>query len=235
MAKSENLFSVVFRGFSREEVIVYMEEMNRTFRENTDGYEARIAALTKELEESKALKDRCETLEKQLEEKDASIREAKEENERLREDVDNVRAAVTASEERAAALEATLETTKTELAAEKLKSAAMEENAKEYDTMLADVNGILSTARRKAEELIDEAGTHAERIVEEAGKKAKTEAEDIVAASEEKVADNMKKVKYLYRRQDELSEIFKDHKNKVDAFFASLPLLSGEEDKGESK
>ena len=38
----------------------------------------------------------------------------------------------------------------------------------------------------------------------------------------------MKKVKYLYRRKEELDEIFKDHKSKVDAFFSSLPAKESE-------
>jgi len=94
--------------------------------------------------------------------------------------------------------------------------------------MLADVNGILSTARREAQELITEAEKRAAQIVSDAEATAKAHADEIVSASDEKVAENMKKVKYLYRRQEELGEIFKDHKAKVEAFFASLPAKESE-------
>ena len=56
--------------------------------------------------------------------------------------------------------------------------------------MLADVNGILSTARRNAEELIEEAEKRAKQIVSEAEQDAKAHAEQIVSASDEKVAEN---------------------------------------------
>lgn len=234
MAKSENLFSVTFRGFSREEVIAYMEEMNRSVKAQRDEYEARIAALNDELTTFAEAKAHCESAEKQLDEKNTELAAAEEENERLRTDIENMRLAVAASEEHAQAAEKALEELKAELAAEKIKSAAMESNAKEYDAMLADVNGILATARRKAEELIEEAGARAEQIVAEAERTAKSKADSAVTASEERVNENLKKVKYLYRRQDELAELFKEHKSKVDAFFASLPLAS-DSDKGESK
>ena len=88
--------------------------------------------------------------------------------------------------------------------------------------MVADVNSILSSARRKATDLIDEAEKKAKNIIDNAHDAAKEHANRIIAESDEKVNENIKKVKYLYRRQDELAEIFKEHKAKVDNFFASL-------------
>ena len=223
MPHLDSLFSVTFRGFSREEVAAYIAEMNRSFKESETKYEARLASLQEELDGLKAAGEKCGEMQKDVSERDEKISSLQEEIERLKTDKENARLAATAAEEHANGAYQTIEKLKTELEAERIKTAAMEANAKEYDSMLADVNGILSTARRNAEELIEEAEKRAKQIVSEAEQDAKAHAEQIVSASDEKVAENMKKVKYLYRRQEELGEIFKDHKTKVEAFFASLP------------
>ena len=59
-------------------------------------------------------------------------------------------------------------------------------------------------------------------IVESAERDARDKSARIVSESDEHVNDNLKKVKYLYRRQDELAEIFRDHMVKVDSLFASI-------------
>ena len=218
MPHLDSLFSVTFRGFSREEVAAYIAEMNRSFKESGAKYEAQIASLKEELESLKAAKEQCGEIQKEVAERDETIGKLNEELERLKNDRENAKLAASAAEERAATASKTVEGLKTELEAERIKSAAMEANAKEYDSMLADVNGILST----------EAEKRAAQIVSDAEATAKAHADEIVSASDEKVAENMKKVKYLYRRQEELGEIFKDHKAKVEAFFASLPAKESE-------
>lgn len=228
MPHLDSLFSVTFRGFSREEVAAYIAEMNRSFKESGAKYDAQIASLKEELESLKAAKEQCGEIQKEVAERDETIGKLNEELERLKNDRKNANLAASAAEERAATASKTVEGLKTELEAERIKSAAMEANAKEYDSMLADVNGILSTARREAQELITEAEKRAAQIVSDAEATAKAHADEIVSASDEKVAENMKKVKYLYRRQEELGEIFKDHKAKVEAFFASLPAKESE-------
>ena len=229
MAKPEKLFSSAFRGFDREEVVAYIDELNRATQNAAAQNEARIAELSGEIASLKQVDEQNANLRKQALENKAQLDEAAEEIERLKNDAENQRLAISAAGERALALEAEVERLKTELAAEQRKAAAMEENAKEYDSMLADVGGILSTARRKAEDLISEAGKRAEQIVGAAEQQAKAQANKLLSESDEKVAENMKKVKYLYRRQDELAELFKEHKAKVDSFFTSL------QDGGENK
>lgn len=228
MAQSDYLFSVSLLGFSREEVAAYIAEMNRSFKETGANYEAQIASLKEETEKLKAENLNCGEIQKELSARDEKIASLEEELERLRNDVENARLAVTAAEDHAKDAENAVVQLKTDLEAERIKSAAMEANAKEYDAMLADVNGILASARRKAEEVVEEAEKRAKAIVSDAEEKAQSQANAIEAASEEKVAENMKKVKYLYRRQDELNEIFQDHKAKVDAFFSSLPTKESE-------
>lgn len=222
MANSENLFSVTFRGFSRAEVIAYINEMNRSYQNTGSQYEARIEALNRELDSLRQLKEQNERISAENAEKSEQCAALADEIERLKNDVENQRRAIAAQGEQALEAQAEIERLKTELEAANRTSAAMEANAKEYDAMLADVNNILSTARRKAEELVDEAGKKAEEIVASAEKLAKDNANRILAESDEKLSENMKKVKYLYRRQDELAEIFKQHKAKVDSFFSSL-------------
>lgn len=228
MPHSDYLFSVSLFGFSREEVAAYIAEMNRSFKESGAKHESQIALLNEELEKLRLSDAKCGEIQKAVADKEEKITALEEEIARLKNDTENARLAVAAAEDHAKESENTARQLKTDLEAERIKASAMEANAKEYDSMLADVNGILSTARRKAEELIAEAEKRAAQIVADAEKRAQENADEIVAASDEKVAENMKKVKYLYRRKEELDEIFKDHKSKVDAFFSSLPAKESE-------
>lgn len=228
MPHSDYLFSVSLFGFSREEVAAYIAEMNRSFKESGAKYESQIALLNEELEKLRLSDAKCGEIQKAVADKEEKITALEEEIARLKNDTENARLAVAAAEDHAKESENAARQLKTDLEAERIKASAMEANAKEYDSMLADVNGILSTARRKAEELIAEAEKRAAQIVADAEKRAQENADEIVAASDEKVAENMKKVKYLYRRKEELDEIFKDHKSKVDAFFSSLPAKESE-------
>lgn len=141
MPHLDSLFSVTFRGFSREEVAAYIAEMNRSFKESGAKYEAQIASLKEELESLKAAKEQCGEIQKEVAERDETIGKLNEELERLKNDRENANLAASAAEERAATASKTVEGLKTELEAERIKSAAHgSQNAKEYDSMLADVN-----------------------------------------------------------------------------------------------
>lgn len=215
MARNDNLFTKCFRGFSPEEVIAYIEELNAAHRNAKAESDSKIHALSEELDFLKDADARCAEATAAFSEKEAEIA-------KLTEDNENQRLAIEAQGDKIIALENEIKELKTKLEASEIKSAAMEANSKEYESMLADVDSILSGARRQAENLIAEAEKKASEIVSDAETKAKDKSAHIIAESDEKLNENMKKVKYLYRRQDELAELFKDHKAKVDSFFASI-------------
>lgn len=215
MANSDNLFTRCFRGFSPEEVISYIDELNAAHKNSKSESDSRIHALTEELDSLKNAAENYSSAKEQLSEKESEI-------ERLNNDNENQRIAMAAQGEKMLALEEEIKDLKTKLEAANIKTSAMESNSKEYEAMLADVESILSAARRQAQSLIAEAEKKAADIIISAEKTAKERTAEIVSASDEKVSENMKKVKYLYRRQDELAELFRDHKSKVDSFFASI-------------
>ncbi len=226
MANSENLFSKVFRGFSPDEVVAYIDELNAAHKNAKAECEARVNALTDELDSLKKAGEENTELKALADQKDAIIAEKDLEIERLTLDAENQRLAICEQSEKIGELEANIATLKSDLEAAGIKNAAMEQNSREYENMLADVESILSSSRRKAEELIAQAEKKAADIVANAESIAKEKAERLISESDEHLNENLKKVKYLYRRQDELAEIFREHKAKVDSFFASVSDVS---------
>lgn len=226
MANSETLFSKVFRGFSPDEVIAYIDELNAAHRSARSENEARINALINDFEVAKKAGEENGELRAAIAEKDGEIAAQEAQIERLTADAENQRLAMVAQSEKINELEETVLQLKSDLEAANIKNNAMGQNSKEYEQMLADVESILASSRRKAEELIAEAEKKAAQIVENAEKDARVKSERIISESNEHLNDNLKKVKYLYRRQDELAEIFRDHKTKVDSFFASIGDVS---------
>ena len=228
MAHSDSLFSRTFRGFSPEEVVAYIDELNRSVKSTNEQNNARIAKLSAELDSLKEADGQIAVLRDTLSEKEAQIAAQQEEIERLTNDAENGRLALAASGEKLVENEECIKQLKAELEASAIKMAAMQENAKEYEALCADVDGVLASARREAQTLLADASAKADEMLRAAEKKAREQSEKLLAETDEKLSENMKKVKYLYRRQDELSEIFKEHKAKVDSFFASLPTNPGE-------
>lgn len=223
MAKSESLFSRSFRGFAPDEVIAYIDELNAAHLSSKAESDAKINALSDEISSLKKAGGENSVLREKNTELNAEI-------ERLSTDNKNLNSSVEAQGDKIAELEQQLSGLRTELESEKIKKTAMEKNSREYEAMLADVDSILSSSRRKAEELVGEAEKRAAEIIENAQKEAKKKFEEIISQSDEHLNENMKKVKYLYRRQDELAELFKEHKAKVDSFFASVSDVTEKND-----
>lgn len=232
MASGENLFSRTFRGFAPDEVIAYIDELNAAQRSAKAESDAKINALSEELDAMKKNGSENEELKASAAQKDETIAEKNAEIERLTADTENQKKAIEAQGDKIAELENIVAELKTELEAAHIKNSAMEKNSKEYEAMLADVDSILSSSRRKAEELVADAERKSAEIIENAKSEAKEKTAEIISASDERVNENMKKVKYLYRRQDELAEIFREHKAKVDSFFASIPDTAGKNERG---
>lgn len=230
MSDNTTMFPKKLRGFDPEKVIAYIEELDANAVKTAEENKRKLASLEEKID---ALAEEKRALE---EERDAlSVHKA--ENESLKSDLaaaradnDNLCAAIAASQAEKEDLVKQLETVKAELEAAKLRESAVGENAKEYETMLADVGAILAEARAEAGKVIGEAKSRAEEILSDAKAEASVKSKKLLEESEEKVNENMRKVKYLYRRRDELAAIFRKHKEEVDSFFAAVDKPDGEKD-----
>ena len=100
MAKDETLFSKVFRGFSPDEVIAYIDELNAVHRSSRTEYEAKVNALNDELASLKSSVMENAALKTLNEEKDAVVLQLNAEIERLNNDNENQRLAMSAQSER---------------------------------------------------------------------------------------------------------------------------------------
>ncbi|MCR5353766.1 MAG: hypothetical protein K6D98_05610 [Clostridiales bacterium] len=222
MNKNEKLFSLAFRGYDQSEVLAYIEVLDNAMKKANKENQDKIEDLNSEIEKlKKALAEKEEEL-LSLEEKENEIKELKEELAKITEDNENQREAIASQGDELLKIKEENEKLKAFAEQAKIKNEALEENSKEYALIVADVNNILSEARRKATELVKDASSKSEEIITEAKSKAKEEADAIISKSDEMLNENMRKVKYLYRRRDELAEIFKEHKAKVDDFFSSV-------------
>jgi cell division septum initiation protein DivIVA len=222
MGKNEKLFSMVFRGYDPGEVLAYIEVLDNVMKKTNKENQDKIDDLSSETEKLKKMLAEKEEELLSVEYKEKEIEELKEELARITEDNENQREAIVSQEEKISELKKENEALKAVCEQEKIKSEALEENSKEYASIVADVNNILSEARRKASELVSEATDKSAEIISDAKSRAKEEADAILEKSDEMLNENIKKVKYLYKRRDELAEIFKEHKAKVDNFFSSV-------------
>ncbi len=216
MAAKGTLFSKSFRGFDPDEVTAYLEELDRKAKQTLDEKDAQIAAEKAKAETLAQVQKENEALRAEKESLAGKLQTLEEENR-------DIKQAIAAQGEELEQIKAENGKLKTEREAIEIRCGALEENAKEYEGMLADVNHILSEARRKAEELVEDARHKASEMIDRAKADAKRQSDEIIAQSDEKVNENMKKVRYLYRRKDELAEIFREHKERVDSFFSTLP------------
>ena len=240
MAKKEKLFSRVLRGFAPDEVIAYIDELGSSHKKIIFEKDSEITKLSEQLEKAKETDAKLSKANEELEVCRKECVAKDEEIARLTLDTENQRQAIASQGDKISELEAEIAGVKAELEALQIKNTALESNSKEYESMLADVDSILTGARRQAEALVIQAQEQAQTIVNDAQKQAdgvinnaeldaKEKAKNIITQADEKLSENLKKVKYLYRRKDELAELFKEHKAKVDSFFASISF--GDSDK----
>ena len=108
MANSDNLFTRCFRGFSPEEVISYIDELNAAHKNSKSESDSRIHALTEELDSLKNAAQNYSSAKEQLSEKESEI-------ERLNNDNENQRIAMAAQGEKMLALEEEIKDLKTKL------------------------------------------------------------------------------------------------------------------------
>ena len=231
MAK-DSLFRTSLQGFNKQDVTDYIDNLNIRYNKQTDELEDEITALKKELEAMPELIRAKEDYDK-----------LKEENELLQKEKNDLADALKAQGAELEEKEQLLEEAFSENAEYRKRIKQLEATSKDYlssntgrDNFTEEFEEILSQARKEAESVIVRAKELAGEIVDTAKEKARVQeetaraqAQEAIRQSDEAVRDNLKKVKYLNRKKDELSGIFKNHKTQMDSFFTSITqTLKGE-------
>ncbi len=197
MAKREKMFSTSIGGFRKSEVVEFIEDINRKAKVTKESYEFEIARLESEVSE---LEHKSHLLEEATE----KLSEYENKNRLLEDDVDNQRKII-------ADLGSENETLKAKVAELEKDYYIFKEKAAKYDKDLECSAGIVERARTEAGELLEKAKTEAREY-----------AEKIKADSEKLIAENLKKVKYLYKRRDELLSAFEKVKNAAGGFYDNI-------------
>lgn len=233
---NESLFRTSLSGFNKQDVTNYIEELNVRYNKQTQELENEIKSLNKELDKMPSLLEAKEKYDKLKEEKESLAKEKKDLEEAMKEMAKTLEEKEQLLDE---ALEENASLSKRVRSGEKEGFAAPKAAASSItvdDSLSEEFEEILGEARREAQSVIAQAQSLAEEIVNNAKEKARlhteearAKAEEVVRQSDEAVRDNLKRVKYLNRKKDELSGIFKSHKDQMDSFFTSVSQsLKGE-------
>ena len=231
MAK-DSLFRTSLQGFNKQDVLDYIENLNVRYNKQSEVLEGEILELKKELEKLPELIRAKESYDK-----------LKEENELLLKEKNDLDQALKAQSKVLEEKEQLLEEAFAENSeyAEKLRNmengkAVSSEDSQDTESLSKEFEGILSQARNEAKSEIMKAQELARDILDNAKEKAKVheeeakeKAQEAIKQSDRAVRDNLKKVKYLNRKKDELSNIFMSHKSQMESFFTSITQsLKGE-------
>lgn len=241
MAK-ESLFRTSLNGFNKQDVTNYIEDLNIKYKRQSEQSQDEIKLLKKELEVvPQLLEEKGKT-----DELKAEIQLLKKENSDLNE---AIKAQGISSAEKDQLLEEAFK--ENDLLKEELsrlkddKIRILKNGGAEYDGNDAyELEMIFDNARKEAEQVIEKANYYAKQIIDDAKSKARQKTDEAtrisneairrgdeaLRKSDEAVKDNLKKVKYLNRKKDELNDIFKNHKSKVDSFFTAISrTLNGDD------
>ena len=214
MAK-QKLFKSAFRGYNKKDVMAYIENLDIQAVNAKQELEGKIRELESALEILPSLQKDKETLD------DLLIKYQDLEKEKK-----DLESAVTALGEKKKKKVIMLESKLSELSA---KNALLEQELatalevqNNYEEEKNELSQILESARNEASLLIEKAKISAEKIISDAKHTASVQAQNIKTQSAELINTNLKKVKFLSRKKDELTQIIKEHKSKVDSIFSSI-------------
>lgn len=214
MAK-QKLFKSAFRGYNKKDVMTYIENLDIQAVNTKKELEGKIRELESQLEVLPQLKKDKQAYD-ELIIKHASLEKEKQ----------DLESAVTALGQEHEQKVSMLESKISELSAQNALLEQQLEQAKEvqenFEEEKKELSQILESARNEAASLIEKAKTSAEKIIADAKHNASVQAQNIKNQSAELISTNLKKVKLLSRKKDELAQIIKDHKSKVDSLFSSI-------------
>ncbi len=173
-----------------------------------------------------SLKDENESLVSKNGEAFCKISSLEEEKKLLSDDVANQRGIIMALQNSKAESDAAFELLKAE-------NENLKRKAEKYDgdsifaggvieRAKADAAKMISDANEKASDVLSSAKLRAQDIIADAEMLGKKKVQLAIAESEREVAENLKKVKYLYKRRDELLNAFHKVKEAAGGFYDNI-------------
>lgn len=208
MRNNKKLFSGAVGGFNKSQVVEYIEELNRKAKMAEEQFEFQIARLEAQLSE-------IETKTSDYDEIKENLDALQNEKNMLLDDVNNQKELIASLQAERDKLSARV--TELEIDYETYKAKAAK-----YDEDLLNSGGILERAKSEAARTLSSTKAEASEILREATDSAKQTAQRILADSEKQVAENIRKVKYLYKRRDELLSAFEKVKDAAGGFYESI-------------
>ncbi len=229
------LFKSAISGYNKEEVMKYIQNMDIQFSDTKAVLEGEIRTLNKTIEDLNEKVAAYETLTREIEsltlEKDSLQQAISAQGEKISETqclLEEANSANQVLEQRALRAESQSAALEEKCNNYEEQNKALRENLSEATLHLeqsldmSEVEEILAQARAQASDLIARAKLVADKIISDAKEKAQYDAQKTVSESNQIVRENIDKVRYLTKRKNQLGEIFKDHKSKVDSFFDSI-------------
>ena len=215
VSNNKKLFSVSIGGFKKSEVIEYIEELNRKAKMSKEQTDFDISRLRSEISELEKKVADFEMQTAELAQTKEKLESSDSENTILRSDVENQREVIESLQSRNDELSE-------KLAVLEKDYYSYKEKAEQYDADMKKSGGILERTKTEAARMLASANAESAEIIEAANNSAREKAEKIAAESEKLVADNLKKVKYLYKRRDELLSAFEKVKDAAGGFYDNI-------------
>lgn len=215
VANKNKLFSSAVGGFKKSQVVEYIEELNRKAKLMSEQSGFEISRLEAELhgfeEKNESMRDQIKNLESEIE----KLKTVESENAMLKDDVENQRAVIESLKRENDELASKLFILEKDYNANKAKAEQFEADKK-------NAGGLLERAKAESARIIANANAESAEIAEKARNSAREAAEKITAESERLLAENIRKVKYLYRRRDELLSAFEKVKDAAGGFYEKI-------------
>lgn len=203
---------------SYDQVKADLESLSLQYSDICPKYEAaaeklleKSSELALEQEKSSRLEKENEILVQEVTALRAKLGKLEEENRMLSDDVSNQRGIILARQSE-------LDSVSEKLARSESETEKYKAKAEKYDSDRLVAGDICERAKKEATRVLADARDKASDILA----KAKLDADKTLAESEAELAENMKKIRYLYKRREELLGAFRKVKDAAGGFYENI-------------
>lgn len=211
VSKNKKLFKGSIGGFKKSQVVEYIEELNRKAKMSKEESDYEITRLESELSELSGQLEEFDEMKEELSLLRQKCEDLENENKMLSDDVSNSKNMIISLNGEKDALSEKLSCVMTECDDLKYKAQKYES-----DKLLA--GDICDRAKAEASKILADARGKASDILA----KARVDADKTLADSEKELAENLQKVRYLYKRREELLSAFCKVKDAAGGFYENI-------------
>lgn len=219
VSKNRKLFKGSIGGFKKSQVVEYIEELNRKAKMTKEESDYEITRLETELAELSGQLESFDDMRSDMEALREKCEKLEAENIILKDDAANSRDMIIS-----------LNGEKDDLSAKLAECVSECENLKQksdkYETDKLFAGEICDKARAEAAKIIADAREAANSILA----KAQIDADRKLSESEKELAENMQKIRYLYKRREELLGAFRKVKDAAGGFYENIASTLGDND-----